>query len=418
MRFEYFIAQRIHFKPSDETQKQSRRVRPAVRIATIGIALGLAVMMIAIGVVTGFKKEVREKVIGFGSHIQITSLTNNNTYELEAVSFDSALVSQLRQTDGVRYVGPFCTKPCILKTSEDFQGMVLKGLDGHYHWDFFEKNLCEGQLPDFGTEAPSTEVLVSKTIADMMHLAVDDDFLVYLIQEDIRVRKFHITGIYNTGLQDFDKLFVLCDIRQVQQLNGWDNDEVSGLELLVSDYNRLDEITEKVHDRAANRFDRHNRSFYIRSIRDVQGQIFAWLDLLDMNVVVILILMLAVSGFNMISGLLILILDKTNLIGTLKAIGCRDWSVRKIFIYQAAFLIGKGLLWGNIIGLSLCLLQKYLHVIPLDPTVYYVDTVPVNLSVWHVLGLNFGTAAIALLMLLLPSYVIAKISPAKSIRFD
>ncbi|MBO4369936.1 MAG: ABC transporter permease [Paludibacteraceae bacterium] len=417
MNLEYFIAKRIHFKPIDENG-QKRRERPAVRIAIIGIALGLAVMIIAIGVVTGFKQEVRDKVIGFGSHIQITSLTNNNTYELDAITLDSALIAQLNSIDGVVHSGPFCTKPCILKTAGDFQGMVMKGVDTRYPWHFFEKHLTAGSLPDYNDEKASTDVLVSKTNADLLGLSVDDDFLAYIIQDDIRVRKFHITGIYNTGLLDFDKLFMICDIRQVQQLNAWDEDEYSGYELMVSDFDRIDEITEKVHDCAANRFDRHNRSFYIRSIREVQSQIFAWLDLLDMNVVVILILMLSVSGFNMISGLLILILDKTNLIGTLKALGCRDWSIRRIFIYQTAFLIGKGLLWGNIIGLGLCLIQKYLHVIPLDATVYYVDTVPVNLNLWYIVGLNLGTAVLALLLLLVPSYVIAKISPAKSIKFD
>ena len=418
MNFEFTIARRIHFQPNREGGRNNQ-TKPAVRIATIGIALGLAVMLVAVAVVTGFKEQVSGKVIGFGSHIQITSLTNNTTYETEAVSFSDTLLSAIRGTEGIRYAGLFATKPGILKCDRDFHGIVLKGVSPDYDFTFFANNLIAGEIPHYSPDsAASKEVLLSRKIADLMQLNVGDTFLAYFIQESVRVRKFTVAGLYDTGLVDFDNLFIISDLRHVQSLNDWASDEGSGLEILVDDYNRLSERTEAVFQLATNRFDRHKRAYYTRSIRDLQPQIFSWLSLLDMNVVVILILMMAVSGFNMISELLILILDKTSLIGSLKSFGAHDWSIRRIFLYQAGFLIGKGLLWGNAIGIALCMIQKYLHVIPLDPTVYYVDTVPVHLTLGWVLALNIGTALLAILVLMLPSHVIAKISPAKSIRFE
>lgn len=418
MNFEFAIARRLFFR-SDKTDGRSGQVRPAVRIATAGVALSVAVMLIAVAVVTGFKEEISGKVTGFGSHIQVTALTNNTTYETEAISVPDSLQDAIRSLDGIRYAGLFATKPGIIKTGDDFHGIVLKGVAPDYDFTFFTANLTEGEIPAFSPDsAPSRDVLVSRRVADIMRLRTGDTFLAYFIQESVRVRKFRISGLYDTGLVDFDKLFIIGDLRQVQSLNDWTADEASGLEILVNDYNRLEERADAVFGLTSNQFDRHQRSYYTRSIRELQPQIFSWLSLLDMNVVVILILMTAVSGFNMISELLILILDKTPLIGSLKAFGARDWSIRKIFLYQAGLLIGKGLLWGDAIGLSLCMAQKYLHIIPLDPSVYYVSTVPIHLTVGWALAINLATAVTAVLVLIIPSHVIARVSPAKSIRFE
>lgn len=414
MNLELFIAQRIHFSKEDDRQVTP----PAVRIAIIGIALGLAVMILSVAIVIGFKKEVRNKVIGFGSHIQITNFDNNASYESSPIAVSDTLLHDLQAFPGIRHVEAFATKPGILKTDNDFQGIVLKGVDAGFDWTFFRKNLKEGELFTLPPDKASTDVIISRYLADLVGLKVGDSFLTYFVQEDVRARKFRITGIYETGFLDYDKLFVIADIRQVRRLNGWDADQVSGLELLVDDYDRLDEVAEELYFDLAEKQDRLGNTFYARSIKELNPMIFNWLEVLDINVVIILVLMLAVAGFTMISGLLIIILERTNMIGILKALGESNQSIRKIFLYVSFFLIGKGMLWGNIIGISLCLIQSYFHVITLDPSIYYLDAVPIDLNIVSLLLLNIGTLCAAMLMMLGPSYLITRIDPARSIRFE
>lgn len=384
----------------------------------IGIALGLAVMILSVAIVIGFKKEVRNKVIGFGSHIQITNFDNNASYESSPIAVSDTLLADLRAFRGIRHVESFATKPGILKTEDDFQGIVLKGVDRDFDWTFFQTNLKEGDLPVFSSDKASTDVLISRYLSDLLHLKTGDTFLTYFVQDDVRARKFHITGIYETGFLDYDKLFVIADIRQVRRLNGWDKDQVSGLELLVDNYDRLDEVAEALYFDLAEKQDRLGNTFYARSIKELNPMIFNWLDVLDINVVIILVLMLAVAGFTMISGLLIIILERTNMIGILKALGENNQSIRKIFLYVSFFLIGKGMLWGNVIGISLCLIQSYFRVITLDPSIYYLDAVPIDLNIVSLVLLNIGTLAAAMLMMLGPSYLITRIDPARSIRFE
>jgi len=414
MNFEFYIAKRIH-----SAKDGSREVTPpAVRIAIIGIALGLAVMILSVAIVVGFKKEVRNKVIGFGSHIQITNFDSNTSYESTPIAVSDSLLSALRAYPGIRHVEAFATKPGILKTDTDFEGIILKGIDRDFDWTFFRENLKEGDILQLPEDKRSTDVLISRYLADRLGLKLGDSFLTYFVQEEVRARKFTITGIYETGFQDYDKLFVLADIRQVRRLNGWDDDQVSGLELLVEDYDRLDQTTEDLYFDLAETQDRNGNSLYVRSIKELNPMIFSWLDVLDINVVVILVLMMAVAGFTMISGLLIIILERTNMIGILKALGESNASIRRIFLYVAFFLVGKGMLWGNIIGIALCLIQSATHVIALDPAVYYLDAVPIDLSLTSLILLNIGTLAASMLMLLGPSYLIMRIEPAKSIRFE
>lgn len=384
----------------------------------LGIALGLAVMILSVSIVIGFKKEVRNKVIGFGSHIQITNFDNNSSYESQPIAVSDTLLGELRQFPGIRHVERFATKLGILKTDEDFQGIVLKGVDEDYDWSFFRDNLKEGKLFAIQPDKRSTEVLISKYLADRLRLRVGDSFLTYFVQEEVRARKFTITGIYETGFEDYDKMFVIADIKQIRRLNGWDADQVSGLELQVSDYDKLDRVAEEVYFALAERQDRNGNTYYARSIKELNPMIFDWLDVLDINVVVILVLMLAVAGFTMISGLLIIILERTNMIGILKALGESDRSIRKIFLYVSFFLIGKGMLWGNVIGISLCLLQRIFRVVRMDPSIYYLDAVPIDLNWLSLILLNIGTLVISMLMMLAPSYLITKIDPAKSIRFE
>lgn len=414
MNLELFIAKRIYFSKEGER----KATPPVVRITMVGIALGLAVMILSVAIVIGFKKEIRNKVIGFGSHIQITNFDNNTSYESTPVAVSDTLLNHLKSFPGITHVEAFATKPGILKTDTDFQGIVLKGVDDNYDWTFFRNNLKEGEIPVFEKDKTSTDVLISRYLANMLGLKVGDSFLTYFVGENIRPRKFHITGTYETGFVDYDKIFVMADIRQTRRLNDWDADEVSGLELQVDNYDHLDQIAEDLYFDIAEKQDRNGNSYYTRSVKEMNPMIFDWLDVQDINVVVILVLILAVAGFTMISGLLIIILERTNMIGILKALGECNTSIRKIFLYISFFLIGKGMIWGNVIGIALCLIQSFFHVVKLDPSIYYLDAVPIDLTVLSLVLLNVGTLAASMLMLLGPSYLITRIEPAKSIRFE
>lgn len=414
MNLELFIARKIHF-----SKEGNRQVTPpAVRIAIVGVALGLAVMILSVAIVIGFKKEVRNKVIGFGSHIQITNFDNNSSYETMPIAVSDSLLQALRAFPGIKHIEGYATKMGILKTDSDFQGVVLKGIDTDYDWSFFRNNLKEGELLTIDPKKTSTDVIISRYLSDLLGLKLGDSILTYFVQEDVRARKFNIVGIYETGFMDYDKLFVLADIKQIRRLNGWEKDEVSGLELLVDDYDKLDQIAEDLYFNLVEKQDRHGNTYFTRSIKEMNPMIFNWLDVLDVNVVVILILIFAVAGFTMISGLLIIILERTNMIGILKALGENNVSIRKIFLYISFFLIGKGMLWGNVVGIAICLIQSHFRIIKLDPSIYYLDAVPIDLSIVSLILLNIGTLCASMLMMLGPSYLITKIDPAKSIRFE
>ena len=413
MNIEFFIAKRIHFQ-----QGKKNISRPAVRIATIGIALGLAVMIISVATVIGFKNEIRNKTIGFGGHIQITNFDNNNTYEMNPIKVDKALIAKIAAIDGVKHVQRFSTKPGIIKTNTEFQGIVLKGIDSNFDWNFFKSNLEEGQLIDLSGNSPVNQVVISKYLANLLGLKLGDNFFTYFIQNEIRARKFKIVGIYSTNFVEYDKLIILADMRQVQSLNNWESNSFSGLEILISDFNRIDELGDAVYSATANKFSKEGKAYSTQTIRQLNPQIFSWLELLDTNVWVILFLMLSVAGFNMISGLLILILERTNMIGILKSLGATNWSIRKIFLYHSTFLIAKGMFWGNLIGLSVCGIQYFTGIIPLDPQAYYVATVPISFNWTYILLLNIGTLLASFFMMIGPSYLITKINPAKIIRYD
>lgn len=414
MNLELFIAKRIHFN-KDGGKKATP---PAIRISLISIALGLAVMILSVAIILGFKQEVRNKVIGFGSHIRITNFDNNASYETQPIAVGASLIDSLKAFPNIESVELYATKPGMIKTDSEFEGFVLKGVDSVYNWSFFEKNLKEGSLPVIGGNKSSNDVLISRYLANRLDLKTGDDFLAYFIENDIRARKFKISGIYDSGFEDYDKLFVVGDMRHIRRLNGWDPDMVSGIELYVKDYGKLDDTTEKLTEVLLDSEDRQGMMYYVRSIKELNPMIFGWLDILDTNVVIILVLMMAVSGFTMIAGLLIIILERTNMIGILKALGEGNRSIRKVFLYLAFFLIGKGMIWGNAIGLSICFIQKYLQPLKLNSSVYYLDAVPIELTVWHWLLINVGALLVSMVMMLGPTYLITKIEPAKSIRFE
>lgn len=412
MNLEYFIAKRIHFR-----QDRKNVSRPAVRIAILGIAIGLAVMIIAMSIVLGFKQEIRNKTIGFGGHIQISNFDSNNTFEMKPVTLDAALMDSLRHIKGVRHLQAFGTKPGIIKTNELFQGIVLKGIDRDFEWDFFQSNMVDGELLTIG-DTLENKVIISKHMAELFGLKTGDSFFTYFIQDVVRARRFEVGGIYSTNFIEYDKLFILADIRHIRRLNNWDDNQVSGYEILINDFSQIDAVGDSVYFATANKLQADGSSYYAQTIKDLKPQIFAWLDLLDMNVWVILFLMLSVAGFNMISGLLILILERTNMIGILKSVGATNWSVRKVFMYHSFFLIGKGMLWGNVVGITLCLIQYYTGVIPLDAEAYYIPSVPILFNIPLLLLLNAGTLLASVLMMIGPSYLITRILPANIIRYE
>jgi len=405
---ELYLASRLYFSQ----EGKERHSRPAVRVALAGIIVGVTVMILTICIVVGFKQTVTAKVAGFGAHIQLVSFDNNNTYDLQPIEVSDSLLAELKHFAHVSSAAPFITKPGMLKTDVDFHGIVLKGTD---YWDFFNRNIIEGALPT----APQ-EVLVSRLTARKMNLAVGDAVHAYFVDEtDIRARRFQVVGIYDTGFAQYDDLFVLTPLQTVQRLQGWGADTYSGVEILVDDIGVLDEVADEIYFATVRMMDENGfHVYYVQTLQDQNPAIFAWLDLLDMNVVVIIVLMLLVAGFNIVSGLIILILDGITLIGTLKALGADNRFVRRIFLAQAALLIGKGVLWGNIIGLGLAAVQYFWHLVPLDATAYYVEYVPVAFAWGWWLLLNIGTIAISLVILLLPSLIITKISPAKVMHFE
>jgi ABC-type transport system, involved in lipoprotein release, permease component len=414
MNKEFFIARRIYFN----RQGEEKMSPPAVTISVISIALSLTVMILAVAIVIGFKREVTNRVVGFGSHIQLTNFNTNTAYDTKPIAVSDTLLDFLYNNPEILHVQKFATIPGIIKTDENFLGVILKGIDEGYDFHFFEQNLLEGEVLSISPDSTSTNTLISKTIADKLGLKLGDNFITYFVQEPVRQRRFHVSGIYQTNVADYDKLFIFADAKQIKRLNQWDVDLVSGLEIRVKDFDKLDDTAFNLYFEMQGKQDRLGNSFYVQSVKQMNPAIFGWLDVLDMNVVIILILVILVAGFSMVSSLLIIILERVQMIGILKAMGENNTSIRKIFLYIASFIIGKGLLWGNIIALFICFVQKYFGVIKLDPTDYYVSAVPVDINFFHVLLINFGTLIVTLLILIGPSYMIAKISPAKTIRFE
>ncbi|MGE5421276.1 MAG: ABC transporter permease [Chloroflexota bacterium] len=414
MNLPYFIAERL----IKGRHHESSFSRPINVIAVTGIAMGLAVMILAVAVLTGFKKQIREKVVGFGSHIQIVNLDSNYSFETAPVSDTHSFVKNIREMPGVKHVQVFATKAGIIKTNEEIQGVVLKGIGPDFDWSYFASNMVEGSVFNVTDTGRTNKVVISKAIADMLKLKVGDTFAMMFIQDPPRMRPFTISGIYETSLEEFDKLYVFCDIAQIRRLNDWSDDQVSGFEIYIDDFDKLDAIWMNIQQEIGWRISDDESSFKAVSIKQKYPQIFDWLNFQDVNVIIIILLMLVVAGFNMISGLLILILEKTNMIGVLKALGSDDSMIRKVFLYQAAWLIGKGLFWGNLVGIGLALFQQKTGIFTLDPASYYIKTIPINLSLIHIFLLNAGTMTAILIMLLVPSQLISRITPVKAIRYD
>ena len=414
MNWKLFIARRI-YKNNDGNKEVSK---PAVRIAMAGISIGLAVMIVSVAVVIGFKNQVRDKVVGLASEVIVTSLDDAQLYMTAPVAAGDSLLDAITKKPYVSHVQRYSVKPGMIMTSDNFQGMVLKGVGKEYDLTYISQHVIDGEIPLFTDTAATNKVMLSKSMADKLKLKAGDKIYTYYVDDNVRARRLTVSAIYQTNFSAFDDYFLITDIYTVNKLNKWEPDQVSGVEIDVDDYSRIDEVNDNLRSSLFESSDKYGQSYFSRTIVEANPQIFAWLDLLDLNVWVILILMTGVAGFTMISGLLIIILERTNMIGVLKAMGADNNSIRKIFLSFSVFLIGRGMLWGNIIGLSLCLIQYFFEPVKLDPSVYYVNSVPIELNVFIYILLNVFTLVVSVLMLVGPSYLISRIHPARSIRYE
>ncbi len=428
---ELFIARKV----AGAGQKSFSRL--IIRIAVVAVALSVAVMIVSSSLISGFKKEISSKVFGFWGHIHISDAEISTAFlelspiyrtqpfypsldtvrrvrYLEQRSFFGYTVEREVYTKGgIRHIQAFALKPGIIKAKNEIEGIILKGVGSDFDWSFMERYLVEGGRLEFQDSIPSPEIIISRQTADRLRVGVGDRFIVHFVEKGEQLkRRFAVKGIYKTGLEEYDKVFALADIRQVQQLLGWTEEQVGGFEVFVEDLKDLGPIADYIY------YEQIPNELYAETIREKLPEIFEWLELQDINEIVILVMMIIVALINMITALLILILERTNMIGTLKALGAADWSIRKIFLYYAAYIVVLGLFWGNLVGIGLCLLQKHFHFIQLDEANYYLSEAPVDIQLWTVLGLNLGTLAITLIFLVIPSYLVARISPVKAIRFQ
>ncbi len=410
MNFELFIAKRII---GNKTYKSSVSA-PIIKIGIAAIAIGVIVMLIAIATGFGLQQKIREKVVAFNGHIEITNYDTNTSDESQVpISFDDEFYPEFRSIEGVKYVQGVASKFAVIRTETDFEGVVVKGVGSDYNWEYFEEFLVEGRLPDF-TKKRNEEILISKYLANRLGFKVGDKFQT-LFGEQLnklpRIINFEIVGIFNSGFQELDEKFCIADLRHIQRLNKWEAGQVGTFEVFIEDFSKLEDVTKQVYRSTSSKLN-------ATPITKKHRTVFEWIKIFDNNTYGIIAIMILVAGINMITALLVLILERTSMIGILKALGSSNWTIRKVFLYNASYLIGLGLLWGNTIGLGLLFAQKYFKLFPLNPDTYYVSEAPVYISWDYIVLLNLGTFVACLLMLLIPSVIISRISPVKAIRFD
>lgn len=415
MSFELFVAHRLY----SDSDGRKRISRPAIRIAMLGIAVGLTVMIVSLCVVLGFKREISSKVVGFGSHIQVLSLTLDQNHEMMPVITSDSLEQVVCKTNGVRHVQRFITKLGMLKTDDDFLGLTFKGVGEDYDMAFFRRHLVEGKIPRFSSSESSDSIVISKDVASKLGVNTGDRIFSYFVGNGtIRARKLTVAGIFQTNLSEYDLNFVFTDIYTMRRLNRWDSDMSSGFEVEIEDFSQMESVTRQLVKKVNHNVDKYGATYGAFSIKEIAPHTFSWLDVLDMNVVMILILMLCVATFTVISGLLIIMLERINMIGMLKALGATNLSVRKIFMYFSVMLVGKGIIIGNVVGLLICLLQKMFDVVKLDPSVYYIESVPIEFNIWLILAVNALTLCVSAFVIFCSSFFISISKPAKSIRFE
>lgn len=414
MSFEYSIARRLY----GHREEGRRLSRPAVKIAMWGVAVGLAVMILSVGIILGFKGEVRQKVVGFGGSVEVINYRSLYTAEAQPIQVDGALLKRLSAMPGITHAQRFATKTGMLKTDITFKGVVLRGVAEEYDTTFLASHLREGRLPRFSATAVSNEILISAAMARELRLHAGDKVFAYFFSDDVKARRFLVAGVYETYLSEFDNHLVFTDLATTQRLNEWRQDQCAGAELSVHDFGEVEAVTNQVRQVMNRTADADGNTYSTHSIMELYPGLFSWLRLLDTNVYVILLLMIGLSLFTMTAGLLIIILERTNFIAVMKSLGAADHQVRRIFLSFAALLVGQGLLWGNVLGIGLSWLQWQFGLVHLDPSTYYVDTVPIQFSWWLILALNIATLFITLLVLIVPSHLVSRIHPAQVMRFE
>lgn len=408
MNIERFIAFRLI---RGKTGNHNKLSGPLYRISILAIALSVAVMIISLAVLDGFQHEITNKVIGFGAHIQLTKYDNNNSFEPQPITVNPNYLKQINQIEGVSTTSLYAIKAGIMKAEDEMEGVILKGVGPGFEGTFFKQNMVAGKLFNTNSKSKNDSILISKRIASKFNFKVNDKVIVYFIQNPARVRKFIISGIYNTGLEDFDNKYLLCDVRHIQKLNNWDSTQFAGIEVAINDFKKLDLITSQINEIIPT-------EWLASSIKEQFPQLFDWLRLQDINVQVIIILMTLVAIVNMVTALIILILENTRLIGILKALGMSNFQLQKLFLYQVGVIVGKGLLYGNISALTLCFLQSKFHLVKLDEASYYISHVPIQLNLWIIIIINLTTFLVCTIALLVPSRLVTKISPIKAIRYN
>ncbi|TXE08085.1 ABC transporter permease [Seonamhaeicola algicola] len=411
MNFEYFLAKRII---SSKSYKSSVSA-PIIKIGIAAIAIGVLVMMITIATGIGLQQKIRDKVVAFNGHILITNYDSNTSEEsILPISKKQAFYPEFKTVDGIKHIQAVASKYGVVRTEAYFEAAYLKGVGADYNWQYFNEFLVEGKLPDY-TNKRNEDVLISQYLANRLNLKLNDTFQMVFIKEDPEklpnIITYKIVGIYNSGFQDFDANYIIGDIRHIQRINKWDDDQIGNFEVFINDYSELNQKGTQVYENTPSILN-------TQTITNKYSSIFEWIKIFDTNIYGIIGIMILVAGINMITALLVLILERTQMIGILKALGSSNWSIRKVFLYNASYLIILGLIWGNVLGLGLLFTQKYFKIFTLDPSVYYVTEAPVYISLGYIVALNIGTLLLCLIMLLVPSYLITKISPVKAIRFD
>jgi lipoprotein-releasing system permease protein len=412
MDLEFFIAKRLYA----ERKGDKRISRPAVSIAQWGMAVGTVVMIVSISIIVGFKKEVREKIFGFGGHMQITGISTDNANDGSLIA-DNTMLTELAAIEGVEKVQPFIQKVGMVIANSEYEGVVIKGIGSGYDTEFISSCIIEGSMPEFNDTVPSEKIVISSTLADKVKASLGDKLTIYFIKKGMKARRLEVAAIYRTHITELDNAIAITDLYTTQSVNDWEKNVVSGIEISVNDHNRTEEIREQAVQVAEQAALRNGDLVAVSTIEELYPGMFTWLGVLDQTVWIILILVICIAAFTMTSGLLILILEKSNHIGILKAIGTKNASIRKIFIYYACFIIGKGMILGNIIGIALCLIQQQTGIISIDPQMYYMDRVPIEFS-WLLIPVNIPMFIISAAVLVVPSMLISKIEPTKAIKFE
>lgn len=415
MSLSLFLAKRIYKDPQNKEQAS----RPAIRIATIGVAIGIIVMLLSTCIILGFKQTIKDKVVGFGGHIQVANFLTHQTTDSYPIIVNDSIKRVIKKIDGVQHVSTFALKQGILKTNTDFLGISFKGVTKDFDNSFITQHLISGKFPLFGTPESKKSIVISATIANKLNLKEGDKVFAYFIDDnDVRIRTFRVAGIYETNLSLFDNVTCFIDLQNVIKLNNWTNNQATGMEVTINNFDRLNEVSAQFVNKINRTVDPEGNTYSSQTIKELVPQIFSWLNLLDINVWIILSLMILVASVTMVSGLLIIILERTNMIGLLKALGAKNKVIRSTFLYFAFFIIVRGMIIGNSIAFLLLLIQKYMGVVKLDANIYYVSVVPVQLNIPIIVLINLATVIISILVLIIPSYLIAHIHPSKSIKYE